>query len=116
MIDLTGEIADGDAGLDRCADAGREPAGEQQCGQRRDEHGGAEPEIHVVLQGREQRGRAGDLDACLLNPPRTVGRVDIGKRERRTDDELARVGPRGIARQGQRYPQLRVAREAQEKR
>jgi len=93
--------------LDRLADARGEPTGQQQP-PRSDEDGGRNQRSRCAAAS-QQRGRARDLDACLLDPPRTVRRVDIGKRERRTDDEL-QSRTSWIARQGQRDAQLRVAR------
>ena len=56
VIDLAGEVADGDSPLHvadarfhRLADASGQPAAQKQRRQRRHEHGGGEPEIDVLL-------------------------------------------------------------------
>ena len=119
MIHLPGQIADRDAPLhfahacfDRGADARRKPAGDEQRRERRDEQRGAEPEIHVVLQRREQsRGVAHD-NASLLDAPGTVDGVHIRKRQVHA---RCGIGNHAVGRKRYRHVKFLIRRQMREK-
>ena len=111
VIDLPGEVADGDASLYGRADARRKPAREQQRGQRGDQHGDREPEVDVALQRRQQCRRARDDEVRLLHGSRTIDGIDVRQRQL-THDEHSRIGCSGIVRQPQGNPQFGVTSKA----
>ena len=111
VIDLPSEVADGDAGFHWRTDARGEPAGEQEGRERRDEHRGRKPQVHVALQCRKQRGGARDDNPALLDTSRSIGGVDVWQCHV-ADDERRGVGRGGIAGQSQTDAELGVTREA----
>ena len=106
VIHLAREITDrdpafhvSDARFDGLADAGREPAGQEERGQRGNQHGGGEPQVDVALQSCQQSGGARHHDPRLLDPPRPVDRIHVGQRRRWADDDLAGIGVGCVVRQ-----------------